>query len=473
MERARIPTHGREPDGLLAEMATFRADDARYRQGRTFSLVYWAGDAHHALLERAHTLYLAENALNPMAFRSLRRMEADVVQMTASLLHGGPEVVGTMTAGGTESILTAVKTYRDRARSRRPWVRRWQIVVPESAHPAFDKAAHLLDMGIRRARVREDGQVDVDALFRLVDRRTALIVASAPQYPVGTVDPVPEIAARAKARRVPLHVDACVGGFLLPWLERLGVAVPTWDFRVDGVTSISADLHKFGYAAKGASVLLYRDMRLLRHQFFVSTRWAGGVYASPGLPGTRPGGPIAAAWAAMHALGEDGYLRLAREAWDGAERLRVGIAAIPGLCVLGRPHATIVTWAATGDLDVYAIADRLEAAGWSVDRQQHPPSVHCTVSPANGPALDAYLADLREAAAWVRVHPEASGMGQAAVYGAIAKVPIDGLARREVRKALERAYAPDGGVIEVDAAPDPRVRRVLDRIDAIRSRWRR
>ncbi|MEZ4269222.1 MAG: aspartate aminotransferase family protein [Myxococcota bacterium] len=450
--RLTIPAKGRAHDELLETMAGFREGDADYAGGRTWSMVYYVSDAHHAFLEKAHNLFMAGNALNPIAFKSLKKMETDVVQMTASMLHGPPDAVGTMTLGGTESLLLAVKTYRDLARAKKPWIRRPNMVVPETIHVAFDKAAHYFGVRMRRAKVDADGQVDVRAMERLINRNTIFIAASAPQYPHGTVDPIEELGALATSHDLPFHVDACFGGFILPWLERLGVAMPAWDFRVPGVTSVSADMHKYGYAAKGASVLIYRDMNTLRHQFFVATNWCGGIYISPSLPGTRPGGCIAAAWAAMQAVGEDGYIALAAKAWEGAERLRAGIAEIDGLRVMGLPHSPVVTWTSDDKaVDVYAIADRLQERGWAVDRQQKPASVHCSVNANNLPVIDTYLDDLREAVAHVKAHPELASEGEAAVYGLMAKIPMRGLVKKEVLKVMEAMYGPGGGDVDLAA----------------------
>lgn len=473
--RTRIPATGEPPDDVLARIEAFRGDDLDWRGGRTWSLVYDAGPDHQALLKRAHAAYFSENGLNPMAFPGLKRLETEIVQMTAGLLNGPPSCVGTMTSGGTESLLLAVKTARDRARWR---LRRPNIVLPRTAHVAFDKAGEWFGVELRHAPVDAQGRADVGAMRRLVDRRTVLMVASAPQYPHGSVDPVEAIAEIAVRRGIPLHVDACFGGFLLPWLERLGVEVPRWDFRVPGVSSISADLHKYGYAAKGASVLLYRDSALMRDQFFVATDWPGGVYASPSMPGTRPAGPIAAAWAALRGLGEDGYLARARTSWDAAERLRDGIRAIPELRLLGLPHSTIVTWAARDDLDVYAVADLLLARGWGVDRQQHPASVHCTVSPANAPVVDVYLQDLRDAVAEVKRHPERRAQGEAAMYGLMARLPVRRLVKRAVVDVMVQMHGPDGVMPALDTPAEglegalqrhgPRVLDALERVGLVR-----
>ncbi len=454
--QARIPAQGRPPAELLDELAELSAGDVDWRSGRTFSMVYPAGDPHHHLLEQAHALFQSANGLNPMAFASLRRMEADVVRMTASMLNGPPETVGTMTSGGTESILLAVKTYRDRARRRRPWILRPEIVAPRTVHVAFDKACQLFGLKLRHVPTDSAQRADVRAMARAVGRNTVMMVASAPQYPHGSIDPIEELGALALKKGIPLHVDSCFGGFLLPWMERLGRPVPPFDLRVPGVTSISADEHKYGYAAKGASVLLYRSMDLMRDQFFVATDWPGGVYASPTLPGTRPGGPIAAAWTSMMALGEAGYLDLTRRALEATDKLRSGVAIIPGLKLLGRPDATIVTYgAADPAIDIYALADRLESRGWHVDRQQLPPCIHCTVNASNAPVLDRYLIDLRECVAEVRAHPEWAGQGTAAMYGMIAKVPIRRLAKRGVLELMQAMYGPSGEAPDLARVGEP------------------
>ena len=433
-----IPTRGRPAEDILAELAARGTRDTDWRGGRVFSLVYHAGEAHEELLRRAHARFASANLLNPMAFQSLKQLESELVEMAGRLFHCAG-VVGTVTSGGTESILCAVAAYRDRARRERPWIRRPELVVPVTIHPAFDKAAHYFGVRLVKVPIGPDLRADPRAMEKAIGRRTIGLVASAPQYPHGVVDPIGELGAIAQARGLPLHVDACVGGFLLPWLERLGRPVPRWDFRVPGVTSISADLHKFGYAAKGASVLLWRSIDAMRHQFFVATDFPGGIYASPTLLGTRPGGPIAAAWAALHALGEDGYTALALAAADAADRLRAGIAKVPGLAVLGRGDATIVAYGAIG-LDVYAIADRLEARGWTVDRQHRPASIHLTVTANHASIVDDYLADLAAAADEVRRDPGLAKSGTAPMYGMAAKLPLRSLVASRVRKVFADLY---------------------------------
>lgn len=460
--RTTIPSAPLPTADILAQLDQMAAGDVDFRGGRTWSLVYPAGDEHEAMLAEASKRFLSANGLNPMAFRSLKRLEREVVEMTAGLLNGPASTVGTMTSGGTESIMLSAKAWRDRLRRKKPWVRQAEIVAPETAHPAFDKAAHYLDMKLRLAPVGPDFRVDARALTRLINGSTAFVVASAPSYPQGVIDPIEAIAEQCLAKGTPLHVDACVGGFVLPWLEKLGHHVRPWDFRLPGVRSISADVHKYGYAPKGASTLLFRDMADMRHQFFISTRWSGGIYASATLPGSRPGAPIAAAWASLQGLGEEGFLRLASQALDAARRLRAGIATIDGVCVLGAFDATIVTWGSNDPaVDVYAVADQLAAAGWSVDRQQRPACVHLTVNASNAPVVDQYVADLRAAVARVRADPSLKSSGEAATYGLAARVPIAALAGPAVLQAMERLYGTDPDAPVTNAEPSALERRAL------------
>jgi len=310
-------------------------------------------------------------------------------------------------------------------------------------HPAFDKAAHYFGIKLKKVPIGEDLRANVRKMEKAISWRTIGLVGSAPQYPHGVIDPIAELGEVALKHKLPLHVDACVGGFVLPWIEKLGRRVPRWDFRVPGVTSISADLHKFGYAAKGASVLIWRSMDQMKHQIFVATDFPGGIYASPTLIGTRPGGPIAAAWAALNSFGEQGYIELAKLALDAADRFRRGIEAIPGLALLGKGDATIVAYSAIG-MNAYAIADRMELRGWTIDRQHKPASIHLTVTANHGQIVDAYLADLRACVAEVKGDPSLAKSGSAPMYGMAAKMPIRMFVARQVRKVIAEMYSRPG-----------------------------
>ncbi len=447
-----IPKEGIAREKILEKMQEFSEGDADWKAGRTWSLVYYAGEEHYDLLKEAYTSFMSANALNPMAFKSLKRMEAEVVRMTASMLNGDEEVVGTMTSGGTESILMAVKAARERAGFLKKWPMRPEIVAPRTIHPAFSKAAHYFGAKMRYVELDDDYRVDVDALDKAIGPRTMLVAASAPQYPHGMVDPIEEIAEVTRRHNVPFHVDACFGGFMLPWLEKLGFDVPVFDFRVDGVTSMSADVHKYGYAAKGASVVMYKDMSYLRHQFFVETEFPGGIYASPTMAGTRPGGAIAAAWAAMRSLGEDGYMELARGAMDAKARLIEAIEALDELEILGSEHATVVCFRSKDPrVDTYALADQLQERGWAFDRQQKPASLHCTVNAHNLSVIPDFAADLEASVAYVKERPELSGEGEAAMYGMMAKIPVRSAVKMSVRKVMEEMYGKNAAEPDLEA----------------------
>ena len=398
---------GRPVDEVIAELAEKRAGDVKWSDGRTFGMVYDGGPSVHQVAEEAARLYLHENALNTQAFPSLGAIQREVVGWTAELLHGhelpdGP-AVGFLTSGGTESILCAVLAARERAAAERG-ITEPEIVLAESAHAAFHKAAHNFGLTIRKVPVRDDWTADVDAMAELVGPNTALVVGSAPQYPQGVQDDIPAIAALAQSVGANCHVDACMGGFVLPFAERLGRDVAPWDFRVDGVTTISADIHKLGYAPKGVSVILHRTKQSRKYQTFVFDGWLGGFYASPNMQGTRSGLPMACAWAVMQHLGIDGYVELTRQTLANADQIRAGIAEIDGIRVLGdgRFHLVALAPDEGSDIDAFSLGDALLARGWYHDRQGPPDNLHSTVSNTNTGAIDDYLTDLAACVAEVR-----------------------------------------------------------------------
>jgi glutamate/tyrosine decarboxylase-like PLP-dependent enzyme len=377
-------------------MRVLREQDAKWRDGKTWSLVYHVDDEITEFLKEAYGMFSAENGLNPMAFPSLKRFEAEVVAMTANLLGGDEEAAGNMTSGGTESILMAVKTAREWARARHPAIKSPEMILPATVHPAFEKAAHYFSVKAVHIPVLDDFRADVEAARTSITAQTILMVGSAPSYPQGVVDPIPELARLAAENNLLFHVDACVGGFMLPFVRKLGYPVPEFDFRVPGVTSISVDLHKYAYASKGASVILYRTRELRRHQFFVHTDWSGGIYASPTMTGTRPGGAIAAAWAIMNHLGEEGYLAITDTVMKTVTKLREGIHSIDGIHILGEPAMSILA-IGSDNLNVYEIGDELAVRGWYMDRQQFPSSLHLTVTYAHSRVAAEFLTDLAQA----------------------------------------------------------------------------
>jgi sphinganine-1-phosphate aldolase len=395
-----LPANSQSKQAVLDTMKAARDYDVKWREGRVFSLVFNAGDEVSDMLKEAYDLYFSENGLNPTAFPSLKKFETEVVSMVASLLHGDDNVVGNMTTGGTESLLMAVKTARDYAHAMRK-ISKPEIVLPISAHPAFEKAAEYFDVKLVHVLTREDFRADASAMEAAVTPNTIMLVGSAPSYPQGVVDPIAELAQVAVRHNVLLHVDACVGGMMLPFVRKLGYPIPDFDFALPGVTSMSCDLHKYGYAAKGASVILYRNSALRRHMFFSYINWAGGVYVSPTMTGTRPGGPIAAAWAIMNFLGEEGYLKLADVVMQTVRKIREGISVFPDVRVLGNPDMSVLS-IGSDKWDVYQIGDELTARGWHLDRQQFPPTLHMTIVPAHALVADQFLADLKESIAAVK-----------------------------------------------------------------------
>ena len=406
-----FPAEGTAADDLLAELRDARGDDLDWRGGKAFSLVYnVADDELERVLHEVANLYLHENALNPFAFPSLLHMEQDIVAMAADLL-GGRADAGALTSGGTESIFLAVQVARDHARKARG-IAEPRIVTADTAHPAFAKACKYLDVERVVVPVGADRRLDVGAVEDVADDRTALVVGSAPCYPYGVIDPIADLAAMAAERGLLCHVDACLGGWLLPFWERLGEPVPPWDLRVPGVTSLSADVHKYGYTFKGASVLLHRSRDLLEHQFFLFDDWPGGLYGSATTAGTRPAAPIAGAWAAIRHLGEPGYLRLAESVRDTTRRFQAGIEALPGLAVTGDPDMSVFEFSSSTD-DISAIGDVMDDRGWKLDRQQG--GLHVMVSPGHAAVADQFLADLADAVAH-----HGAARGTDAVYGGIA-----------------------------------------------------
>jgi sphinganine-1-phosphate aldolase len=409
-----FPKHGVPADEIMATLREWQKGDIDWRGGRAFSLVYHPDDAElEAVLHEVGALFLHENALNPFKYPSLVQMESEVVAMAASLFHTDPKA-GTMSSGGTESVFLAVHTARSHGEQQRG-ITTPNIVTANTAHPAFAKACHYLCIENRRVPARDDGRADVTAMAAQIDENTVLVVGSSPNYPYGVIDPITELAALAMDRGVLMHVDGCLGGWMLPWWERLGEPVPPWDFRVPGVTSLSADIHKYGYAFKGASLILYRDPAMTQHQWFLYDDWPGGLYGSVTTAGTRPAAPIAGAWAAITHLGEDGYLRKATQVRDATRAFQAGIGGIPELRITSDPDLSVFEFGAAdpATLDIGAVGDVMDDRGWNLDRQ--PGGLHVMVSPYHVHMVDQFVADLADAVA-----THGPSRGKAAGYGGIA-----------------------------------------------------
>ncbi|MCC5578055.1 aspartate aminotransferase family protein [Microtetraspora sp. AC03309] len=411
-----LPEYGRPVHELLDELAELKAGDLPVRGGKVTAYVYDTGRPEiHDAAHRVYAEMLEVNMLDPTAFPSMVALEKQVVGAVADLLGGDGSILGIFTSGGTESIMLAVKAARDHWRAKSAGAGPGegtggdrgvpQLVLPVTAHPAFHKAAHYL--GVEVVPVPVDPvtfRVSVPAVEAAIGDRTILVVVSAPSYPQGVIDPVAEVAALASSRGVPCHVDACVGGWLLPWLREAGAEIPAFDLSVPGVTSLSCDLHKFGYAPKGASVLLFRDEELRRRAYFASAAWPGYTIINATVQSSRSAGPLGGAWATLQSLGRDGYLELGRTTLEATRRLVEGVAAIPGLRVLGRPESSLVAIAAEpdGGIDVFVLADEARRRGWFLQPQLSyagiPANIHITVTGVTLLGVDAMLEVIAESA---------------------------------------------------------------------------
>ncbi|PSK95435.1 glutamate/tyrosine decarboxylase-like PLP-dependent enzyme [Murinocardiopsis flavida] len=441
--------------GILAELDALRADDMPTRGGHTFAYVYEAGiPGLDALAADAYARCATVNGLDMTVFPSVLRLENDVVGFAARLLGGGPDTRGSFTSGGTESILLAVKSARDYAREVRG-IADPELVLPVTAHVAFRKAARYLGLGVVTVPVDPRTLVpDPDAVAAALTDRTAMVVASAPSYAHGVVDPVPRIAARARERGVWCHVDACVGGMVLPYLRRIGRAAEPFDLSVPGVSSLSVDLHKYGYTDKGASVVLYRDAELRRRQYFASADWPGYPVVNPTMQGSRSAGLLAAAWAVLRRVGDDGYAELAAAALRATDDVVAGIGAIDGVRVLGSPGATLVCIAVDA-ADPLHVADEMRARGWFLQAQLGydgiPRNLHLTITPATGPQAAAMLADLAASVRAAALLP--SPEPDPGLVEAVAALAPETLTGADIARVMASAGLGAGGAAPKRMAP--------------------
>jgi sphinganine-1-phosphate aldolase len=363
----RIPEKGVSKDVIMQELRQMKSLDFDWRAGRVPSYTYFVDDETLDIQREAYGEYIAENGLGSgRAFKSLERMTDDIKSMAKSLFNAPTGAGASFTSGGTESVFMAVKTARDLTRQRRGEPDgRFNIVACETAHPCLDKAGQLLGVDVKRTPHTAEFRADLDFLRASIDDRTMMLFASAPNYPFGTFDPIHKVSALAQEKGLRLHVDGCWGGFLSPFAERLGYPIPEWDFRVPGVSSLSADIHKFGYAAKGASVVLYRDAEDQEFERFAFSGWPRGTYSTPTFLGTKAGGAVASAWAVMQYLGMEGYLRAAKLTMDATTQLIEGLDGIPEIyCLKPNGESNLISFASRDpELDIYAVADRLEERG--------------------------------------------------------------------------------------------------------------
>ncbi len=419
-----MPSAGRDHDEIIAELTGIaRAEDSVWESGGCSGTIYCGDHDHYGFMAEAFELFAHVNALQRDMCPSVTRFEGEIIAMTLDMLHAGAvdatEPAGMVTSGGSSSILHAVLAYREQGRDR-DGKHRPNIVKPETGHPAFDKAGHLLGVEVRRAPIDpETTHADVEAMAGLIDDQTIAIVGSAPNYGYGTIDPIDELGALALDRGVGLHVDGCLGGFILPWGEALGYDLPTWDFRVPGVTTISADTHKYGYGFKGTSVLAFADKALRNGQYFYLTDWTGGKYCSPGTDGSRSGGLLAATWAAMVSLGREGYVEHARGIFETSFAMQDVVRSHPALRIMGDPS---FCFSFTSDeFDIYHVNDVLKSRGWRLNGQQYPDAVHMAVTrPQVQPGVvERFADDLAEAVHYAESGPS-DPPATGAIYGGVA-----------------------------------------------------
>ncbi|MEE2776718.1 MAG: aminotransferase class V-fold PLP-dependent enzyme [Acidobacteriota bacterium] len=404
-----MPAAGASWEDLEPEMIRRGEGDAQWREGKTAVYVFNAGEDVATVQKEAYALYMSENGLGPLAFPSLKQMEDEVIGMGLWLLHGDDDCVGNMTSGGTDSITMAIKAARDHALANREMPGRPNLVVPYSAHPAFDKACAMMGLELRRIPVGPDLLADVSAMRAAADERTVLFAGSAPSFPYGLIDPIEELGSMASELGVWLHVDACVGGYIAPFVHMNGCELAPFDFEVAAVCSMSADLHKYGYCAKGASTVLFRSEEHRRHMVFDYRDWPGGRMVTPTLAGTRPGGAISAAWAVMNYLGIDGYRAKHGLVTEARDAIRAGVEAL-GFQVLGEPKLGIIAFSHP-EIDVLPVYRKLYKRGWFASFTTEPPALHLMLSPFHAEVTNAYLDDLGASLEEVASGPQEASSG--------------------------------------------------------------
>lgn len=395
----KIPKKGMRKKEIFDLLEEYRSKDVNWRSGRVMGYIYDAGREAEAVGKEAYMMFLTENGLDPTIFQSLLRLENDLVSIAAAHLNGDADVVGNFTSGGTESIILAVKTARDYCRERKPHIKEPEMILPTTAHAAFYKAAEYLD--VHPVRVPVDNKTfraDAGEIARAISPNTVLLVGSAPSYAHGVIDPIADIAALALERKLLFHVDACVGGFMLPYFRRLGEPIPDFDFSVSGVTSISMDLHKYAYTPKNASMVLYRTKELRKYQLFACSRWPGYTVVNTAAQSSKSGGPLAAAWAVLHFIGDEGYLEIARHTLTATRKMVTGIEEIEGLRIMARPDMCMFSF--TSDtINVFHVIDEMKKHGWYIQPQLEcegsQKNIHISINESNAGLIDEFLSDLR------------------------------------------------------------------------------
>ncbi len=437
-----LPATGRSKEDILAEMEALCAiERPRWQEGYASGAVYHGAAEHIDFLNRVYALNSQSNPLHSDLWPSVAKYEAEITSMVAHLLGADAtpdEICGTVSSGGTESILLAIKAYRDWARERKG-ITQPEMIAPVTAHAAFEKAAQYFNIKLIRIPVDQHYRADVEAVRRAVTRNTIVIVGSAPSFPHGMLDPIETLSEIARQHQIGFHTDACLGGFILPFAQKLGYPIPPFDFRLPGVTSMSVDTHKYGYAAKGTSVVLYRGTALRHYQYYTTADWPGGLYFSPTFAGSRSGALSAACWAALIAIGEQGYLEATQKILETAAQIRKGVETIPELRILGNPLWVIAF--ASDTLDIYRVMDFMTTRQWSLNGLHQPSAVHlCVTLRHTQPGVaERFLDDLKAAMDHVKAQPAAQG-GLAPIYGMAATIPFRGMVSDMLKRYIDLLY---------------------------------
>lgn len=437
-----MPAKGLNREEVLKKMQDLASQEQdRWKDGYVSGSVY-NGDAEHIeFLNKVYALASQANPLHTDIWPSINKYEAEIVSMTANMLGASKTadtICGAVSSGGTESILLAMKSYRDRAREEKG-ITKPEMVLPITAHAAFDKAAHYFGIKMVKIPLKDDLTVDIDKYRAAFNENTIVAIGSAPSFPHGIIDPIEQLSEIARSKGVGFHTDGCLGGFILPWAEKLGYKVPPFDFRLPGVTSMSADTHKYGYAAKGTSVVLYRGEELRRYQYFTLTDWPGGLYFSPTFAGSRAGALSAAAWATMVTMGEDGYLRAAKAILETSDKIKAGIRSIDGIRLIDDPLFVIAF--DSKDFDIFRVLDRMAQKHWSINGLHKPSCVHIAITLRHTmPGVaERFVEDLRESVEWVKSNPATEG-GLAPVYGLAASIPFRGMVSDLLTRYMDVLY---------------------------------
>ncbi|KAI9502937.1 Dihydrosphingosine phosphate lyase [Coemansia spiralis] len=437
-----VPDKGMSDKDILAILDRRQNESGvDWKRGRASGTVYHGGEELVHLTNEAYAMFNITNPLHPGVFPGLRRIEAEIVQMVLNLYNSSPECCGTTTSGGTESIIMAVRAHAVWGREIRG-IDTPNIVVPVTAHAAFDKAAEYFGIGITHVPVDSKTQkVDMKAMKRAIDSDTVLLVGSSATYPHGVADDLEAISNVAIEYKVGFHIDSCLGSFIMPFLKEAGFSEIVCDFRLPGVTSISCDTHKYGFAPKGTSVVMYRNKQMRHYQYFTISTWPGGIYASPTIAGSRCGAVIAGCWAAMAKMGRDGYLQECKDIVSCRIKIQRGIEQIPELYVVGEPSSTVVAFASRAPVNIYGVMDEMKHRGWDLNPLQFPSALHIACTRLTVPVADEFLSDLQESVDQVKAHPGDYSKGSQAIYGFASTIPDTTIVDEVAQGFIDALYA--------------------------------